>query len=176
MKRNIGVLLPPSVPAIVVNAALSIDRRVAVNLNYTVSQDVMQDCIDQAGIRHVLTSRNVMEKFGFEFDAEAGHAGGSAGQGHAGRQVAQRSGQLRRAGGLLIRWLGLHQISGDDLLTVIFTSGSTGQPKGVMLTHGNVASNVEACSNVVRSGRTTCCSAFCRSFIRSATRSRCGRC
>jgi long-subunit acyl-CoA synthetase (AMP-forming) len=31
----------------------------------------------------------------------------------------------------------------DDLATVIFSSGSTGEPKGVMLTHGNIAANVE---------------------------------
>jgi len=32
----------------------------------------------------------------------------------------------------------------DDVLTVIFSSGSTGDPKGVMLTHFNVWTNVEA--------------------------------
>ena len=34
------------------------------------------------------------------------------------------------------------RVGPDDLLTIVYTSGTTADPKGVMLTHGNVLSNV----------------------------------
>ncbi len=37
------------------------------------------------------------------------------------------------------------QINKDDLATIVYTSGTTGDPKGVMLSHNNIVSNIKAC-------------------------------
>jgi long-chain acyl-CoA synthetase len=38
----------------------------------------------------------------------------------------------------------------EDIATIVYTSGTTGEPKGAMLTHDNILSNIEACCHLIK--------------------------
>jgi len=129
--------------------AIALDRRISANLNYTVSSDVMNACIQQAGIKHVITSRKFMDKMDFKLNAEIIYLEDFKDKPTAADKAIGFLQSYVLPARVLEAQLGLKRIKNDDVLTVIFTSGSTGQPKGVMLTYGNIASNVMAIDQVV---------------------------
>lgn len=147
-EKMVGVLIPPSVGGALVNAALSVSHRVPVNLNYTVSAEVMNSCISQCGIKHVLTTRKVMEKLGIELDAEIVYLDDLREKITLMDKLSSAIKAYALPAMILERMLGLTKIASDDLLTIIFTSGSTGEPKGVMLSQHNISTNVESIDQI----------------------------
>lgn len=151
-ERHVGIWLPPSGGAVIANLGLALDRRVTVNLNYTLSAALGNAAIEQAAIRHVVTSRRFAEKVPLRLNAEPIYLEDLAEMvGPLAKLVALAQARLLPVG-LLLRHMGLTgPLHGDeDVLTVVFTSGTTGAPKGAMLTYGNVASNLDAVDAVIR--------------------------
>ena len=149
-EQYVGVLLPPSVGGVAVNVALAMDRRIAANLNYTVSSDVINHCIEDVGVKHVLSTEKFISKTGLKVDADVVMLDSLRDKVTSlDKTIAFIQANLIPAV-LLDLILGLNKIQADDLLTVIFTSGSTGMPKGVLLSNANISHNVDAIDRAVR--------------------------
>jgi acyl-[acyl-carrier-protein]-phospholipid O-acyltransferase/long-chain-fatty-acid--[acyl-carrier-protein] ligase len=142
-EKYIGIYLPPCAPAAIVNFAVTLLGKVPVNLNYTIGKEVLDSCVKLAEIKTTITSDKALLKFPAKPE---------------GRLISLEKlpARITKAdkgiGFFLARfapmWLrslmlpGLQNEKPDNIATIIFTSGSTGIPKGVVLTHHNILTNI----------------------------------
>jgi acyl-[acyl-carrier-protein]-phospholipid O-acyltransferase/long-chain-fatty-acid--[acyl-carrier-protein] ligase len=148
---NVGVFLPPTVPAAVANLALALRGKVPINLNYTASPALVDSSIEQSGITHVLTSAKVLDRFKIRPRGTLVLLEEIPPKVTLGDKLwAAAVARLWPVGILGAVLPGLRADHLDAVATIIFTSGSTGNPKGVVLSHRNVLSNVHQVGHHVR--------------------------
>jgi acyl-[acyl-carrier-protein]-phospholipid O-acyltransferase/long-chain-fatty-acid--[acyl-carrier-protein] ligase len=153
-QKMVGLLLPPSVPGALVNFAAMLLGKVPVNLNYTLSEESLASCIRQCDIKTVITSKIFLDRLKLKVPCETVLLEDVVRQASSPMQklLAWLMARLLPVGRLERMLRGPDARAAgepiDELATIIFSSGSTGEPKGVMLSHWNVGSNIEQMEQV----------------------------
>ena len=156
IKENemVGVLLPSSCIGALVNGAVLFAGKVPVNLNFTASRENILSAIKQCEIKKIITSKLFIRKIKMDNLDDMIFIEDLMKNISLSKKILPMIASLILPA-FLIKYLYVkgNKTNINDTATVIFSSGSTGDPKGVLLSHANIFSNIEGFYQVLSLGK-----------------------
>ncbi len=156
-EREVGLLLPNSAASVVVFMALQAAGKLPCMLNFSTGERNIISCCRAVPVKTVYTSRQ-FAKAGFEKLISCMEENGIRIEYL--EDMAGEIGMFGKIYGLLsrlfpetaYRYLSRTASNSDEPAVVLFTSGSEGTPKGVVLSHRNIETNIVQLQSVLPFG------------------------
>ena len=149
-EQNIGLLLPSSGGGAIASIAILSLGKTLVNLNFTAGKKALSSAAKQAEVKHIYTSRKFLDKMserGMNLESYFPESKLLMLE-----DIKEEISTLSRISTLLkaiilpvsmIQKSYFKNVSMNDTAAILFSSGSEGSPKGVELSHSNIAANAK---------------------------------
>lgn len=155
-EQNIGILLPTSAAGIITNLAVLSLGKTTVNINYTTSMESVDASLSRAEICSIYTSRKFIKKLkarGIDVEPILSKRNVVYLE-DLKEQISTKEKVLtmffaKILPADLIEALWFKKVELDSPAAIMFSSGSEGVPKGVVLSHRNIAANIKQISDVL---------------------------
>ena len=149
-EQNVGLLLPSSGGGAIASIAILSLGKTIVNLNFTAGKKALQSAAVQAEVKHIYTSRKFLDKMlerGIDLVSFFPNSKLLMLE-----DIREEISTISRISTLLmaillpanlIQKIYFKEVSMNDTAAILFSSGSEGSPKGVELSHINIAANAK---------------------------------
>ena len=149
-EQNVGLLLPSSAGGAIASIAILSLGKTIVNLNFTAGKKALGSAAKLAELKHIYTSRKFLDKMlerGIDLESFFPNCKLLMLE-----DIREEISSISRIGTLLkatllpasvIRKRYFKEVSMSDTAAILFSSGSEGSPKGVELSHSNIAANAK---------------------------------
>ena len=149
-EQNVGLLLPSSGGGAIASMAILSLGKTIVNLNFTAGKKALESAANQAEVKHIYTSRKFLDKMlerGVNLESFFPNSKLLMLE-----DIREEISTISRLGTLLkailfptsvIQKAYFKEVAMNDTAAILFSSGSEGSPKGVELTHSNIAANAK---------------------------------